>query len=119
MNLYYFGSLQSLFYANLAWGLRTGPSEPELPPPHQIMAYCLTLFQSGGANYARSKLCPPHYYLPPARIFRPSYGPGDDHAQPLIGDGFVREQRIVRKFEFMNIEYMNVERTVTLCNLRK
>ena len=108
-NLYYFGSWQSLFYAWGGW--EHGRWIWDLPPPDY------GIFVNSIAIRGDS-LCPPHYYQPP-RISRPSYGPGDDHVQPLIGDGSEREQRVVRKFEFMNIEYINVECTATLCNLRK
>ena len=61
------------------------------------MASCLIPYSNQGVQIMPSTL-----QLTPTRIFRPSYGSGHVHAQPLIGDGFVREQRIVRKFEFMN-----------------
>ena len=38
-------------------------------PNPQILNDQLTLNQPG------SRLCQPHYFLPPPRIFRPSYGP--------------------------------------------
>ena len=45
-------------------------------PPPQVLTYLLTLSQPG---WEGGTLCQPHYYLPPPRIFRSSYGPASDN----------------------------------------
>ena len=47
---------------------------------HPLPRFNCRLIQPEGG-----RLCPPHFYSPPPRIFRPSYGPVSNHAQ---GNGF-------------------------------